>query len=54
MGYRYHNSMGAAIDSDSHNSILNFDKFYLNDLFKLNFKNVYQNNSTDHSLIQSI
>ena len=52
-GYRYHNSpIGAAIDGDSHNSILNFDKFYLNGSFQIKYQkmSINQNNSIYHSL----
>lgn len=52
-GYRYHNSpIGANIDGDSHNSILNFDKFFLNRKLKVKYQkmSINQNNSTNHSL----
>ena len=52
-GFRYHNtSIGAAIDGDSHNSILNFDKLYSHGSFQIKYQkmSINQNNSVRHSL----
>jgi len=52
-GYRYHNSpIGAGIDGDSHNSILNFDKSYSNWSFRIKYQKMFinQNNNTNHTL----
>jgi hypothetical protein len=52
-GYRYHdNPIGADIDGDSHNSILNFTKHFTNGSFQLKYQrmSINQNNSSKHSL----
>lgn len=52
-GYRYHGDpIGAAIDGDSHNSIINFDKFYSKGSLQLKYQKMHinQNNSIKHSL----
>ena len=52
-GYRYHdNPIGADIDGDSHNSILNFTKHLTNGSFQLKYQrmSINQNNSSKHSL----
>ena len=52
-GYRYHNTpIGAGIDGDSHNTILNFDKFYQHGSLQLKYQkmSINQNNSINHSL----
>ncbi len=52
-GYRYYNSpIGAGIGGDSHNSILNFDKFYSYGSLQIKYQKMHinQNNSIRHSL----
>ena len=52
-GYRYHGDpIGAAIDGDSHNSIINFDKFYSKGSLQMKYQKMHinQNNSIKHSL----
>ena len=52
-GYRYYDApIGAAIDSDSHNTILNFDKFYSRGSLQIKYQKmlINQNNSINHSL----
>lgn len=52
-GYRYYNDpIGANIDGDSHNSMLNFDKYYSNGSFQIKYQKMFinQNNSDMHSL----
>jgi hypothetical protein len=52
-GYRYHDApIGAAIDGDSHNTILNFEKFYSRGSLQIKYQKMFinQNNSINHSL----
>lgn len=52
-GYRYHNDpIGANIDGDSHNSILNFDKYYPHGSFQIKYQKMFinQNNNLIHPL----
>lgn len=52
-GYRYHNvPIGAGIGGDSHNSIVNFDKYYHHGSLQLKYQKMFinQNNSIKHSL----
>ena len=52
-GYRYHGDpIGATIDGDSHNSIINYHKFYTRGSFQIKYQkmSINQNNSLNHSL----
>lgn len=52
-GYRYHNDpIGASIDGDSHNSMLNFKKYYIRGSFQIKYQkmSINQNNSPYHTL----
>ena len=52
-GYRYHGiPIGAAIDGDSHNSIINYERFYFNKSYQIKYQKmkINQNDSHLHSL----